>query len=324
MYVSPIVFILIAVAGALVFEAVRNLLRANFGSDQSRSARRLKTLASRIQNPNDVQDEQSLLRSEESGSSIDRLVEGLPGIQHVQLLIYRAGLTVPVKRFLFISLGLMLAGFFCVGAFLPGSLFQLAGAGLGILPWLNARRLGAKRTEAFEQQFPDALDLLIRALRAGHSLSVGLQMVSDELPDPIGSEFGFVADEIKLGKPVPGALANLAHRIDSPDLPFFVVAVAIQQETGSNLAEVLQNLSHVIRERFKLYGKVRALTAMGRASANLLAGWPAVMVGSLYMVNPDYIRPLWETEQGHSMMLIAAVMIIFGYVVCRRMATIKV
>jgi tight adherence protein B len=203
-------------------------------------------------------------------------------------------------------------------------LLRLAGGGLGLLPWLNARRLGTKRTQAFEQQFPDALDLLIRALRAGHSLSVGLQMVSDELQDPVAGEFGLVADEIQLGKPVPQALANLAHRVNAPDLPFFVIAVAIQQETGSNLAEVLQNLSAVIRERFQLYGKVRALTAMGRASANLLACWPAVMVGALYVTNADYIRPLWETEQGHTMIMIATVMIIFGYVICRRMATIKV
>ncbi|MBW2500469.1 MAG: type II secretion system F family protein [Deltaproteobacteria bacterium] len=324
MYISPLIFILIAIAAALGFEAGRNLIRANFSSDQARTARRLKTLAARIQNPNETSDEESLLRAEADGSAIDRLVEKLPGAGRIQLDLYRAGLTVPLKRFLLLTVALMAVGFVALSVFSTNEVMRLAGAGLGLLPWINARRLAAKRTTAFEQQFPDALDLLIRALRAGHSLSVGLQMVADELPDPVGSEFGFVADEIQLGKPVPQALANLAHRVDAPDLPFFVVAVTIQQETGSNLAEVLQNLSEVVRERFKLYGKVRALTAMGRASANLLACWPAVMVGSLYVVNQDYIRPLWETEEGHTMMMIAAVMIVFGYVVCRRMATIKV
>jgi tight adherence protein B len=149
-------------------------------------------------------------------------------------------------------------------------------------------------------------------------------MVGEELPDPIGSEFAQVADEIQLGNDVQSALANLSFRIDSVDLPFFVVAVTIQQETGSNLAEVLGNLAHVIRERFKIHGKVRSLTAMGRGSANLLAVWPFVMVGSLYMVNRSYIAPLWETEGGHTMALVAAIMIAIGYYVCRKMATIRV
>jgi tight adherence protein B len=195
---------------------------------------------------------------------------------------------------------------------------------LGLVPWIQLARLKAKRRDRFEQQFPDALDLLIRALRAGHSLSTGLQMVGKELPDPIGTEFGQVAHEIQLGQQVRSALNNLTYRVDSQDLPFFVTAISIQQETGSNLAEVLENLSRVIRERFKLYGKVKALTAMGRASANLLAGWPLVMVGALYAVNPGYVAPLWEEESGQLLALISFVMVIVGYVICRRMATIKV
>jgi tight adherence protein B len=195
---------------------------------------------------------------------------------------------------------------------------------LGFAPWFNTGRLGHKRTLEFEKQFPNALELLIRALRAGHSLNLGLQMVGEELPDPIGSEFAQVAEEIHLGNDVQSALANLAFRVDSVDLPFFVVAVTIQQETGSNLAEVLENLAQVIRERFKIHGKVRSLTAMGRGSANLLAVWPLVMVGSLYTVNRSYIAPLWETEGGHTMALIAAIMIAVGYFLCRKMATIRV
>jgi tight adherence protein B len=149
-------------------------------------------------------------------------------------------------------------------------------------------------------------------------------MVGEELPDPIGAEFAQVAEEIQLGNDVQSALANLSFRIDSVDLPFFIVAVSIQQETGSNLAEVLHNLAQVIRERFKIHGKVRSLTAMGRGSANILALWPFVMVGALYMVNRSYISPLWETEGGHTMALIAAIMIAVGYFVCRKMATIRV
>ncbi len=323
MSISPIIFILSAVAAILAFEAVRNFIHTQFSSDQARAARRLKRLSERLQESGDGE-EHSLLRSEGPGTPLERWLESLPGARVIELQMYRAGLTMSLSRFLVLSLALMMLGHLGVAAFSTTPLFQIAGAGLGLMPWLNARRLAHKRTDAFEQQFPNALDLLIRSLRAGHSLSVGLQMVSEELPEPVSLEFGLVADEIRLGKTVPAALANLAHRVDAPDLPFFVVAVAIQQETGSNLAEVLQNLSSVIRERFKLYGKVRALTAMGRASANLLACWPAVMVGSLYSVNPDYIRPLWETEEGHTMMLVSAIMIVIGYVICRRMAVIRV
>jgi tight adherence protein B len=103
-----------------------------------------------------------------------------------------------------------------------------------------------------------------------------------------------------------------------------VTAISIQQETGSNLAEILENLSHVIRERFKVYGKVRALTSMGRASANILAIWPGVMIGAIYLANPDYIAPLWESDAGGTIVLISIAMIVVGYVICRRMATIRV
>jgi tight adherence protein B len=195
---------------------------------------------------------------------------------------------------------------------------------LGLAPVVNVGRLKNKRRNAFEKQFPDALDLLIRALRAGHSLSSGLSMVGEELPDPIGTEFGHTADQIRLGKTMQSALSDLAYRVESIDLPFFVTAVAIQQETGSNLAEVLENLASVMRERFKIFGKVRALTAMGRGSANLLAAWPVIAVTSLYLVNPDYVAPLWEEPAGNTLAMISVAMVAVGYVLCRKFATIRV
>jgi tight adherence protein B len=228
------------------------------------------------------------------------------------------------RRFVMTSIALALGGW-AVGSLLSADpLISRLPILLGFAPWVHVSRLGQRRTLAFEKQFPDALELLIRALRAGHSLNLGLQMVGEELPDPIGTEFAQVAEEINLGNDVQSALANLSFRLDSVDLPFFIVAVTIQQETGSNLAEVLGNLSQVIRERFKIHGKVRSLTAMGRGSANLLAVWPLVMVGSLYMVNRSYIAPLWETEGGHTLALVASIMVVIGYFMCRKMATIRV
>lgn len=324
MNIPPLLFVLIVLSVVLGFEAFASLFRGNRGQDRDRARRRLRALASTLQADHD-RDESTILRVDRHGGSrLEYWLAQLPLARAVALRLYRAGVTLSLRRLAVISLGLALLGALTSAAFVPVPGAPLFGLVAGVLPYLQISRLARKRTQAFEQQFPDALDLLIRALRAGHSFSVGLQMVGDELPDPIGREFALIADEIQLGKDARGALANLVYRVDAPDLPFFIVAVTMQQETGSNLAEVLENLSEVIRERFKLYGKVRSLTAMGRASANLLAAWPPIMVGALYGVNPDYIRPLWETPEGHLMMLVAGFLILVGYIVCRRMATIEV
>lgn len=324
MQMSPLSFVLVAVAAMLLFEAIKSFIEGRRrGPDPVKTKKRLQSLAARVQMP-DAGQEQSLLRAERRSTGIDGLIYGLPFANALELQLYRAGMALSLKRFLGISLAIGAASAFALSAFFPAPQSPLIGACAAILPWLQARRLGQKRTAAFEAQFPDALELLIRALRAGHALPAGLQMVGEELQDPVSQEFMLAADEIKLGKEVTAALANMAYRVDTPDLPFFVVAVSIQQETGSNLTEVLENLSLVIRERFKIYGKVRALTALGRASANLLAVWPAVMLGAISAVNPDYVAPLWNTDTGHTMCIIAVVMIVVGYVVCRRMATIEV
>jgi len=314
---------LIFLTAMLAFEGVYFLIQGRRLENQATMRSRLRKLAAKLKK-SDGKEESILLSKGSSRFGIDRALETSGLGLFLQRRLYRAGLTMTPLRFIAISIALALGGW-AVGALLSADpLLSRVPILLGLAPWLNTGRLENRRTLEFEKQFPDALELLIRALRAGHSLNLGLQMVGEELPDPIGSEFSQVAEEINLGNDVQSALANLSFRIDSVDLPFFVVAVTIQQETGSNLAEVLANLAHVIRERFKIHGKVRSLTAMGRGSANLLAVWPLVMVGSLYMVNRSYIAPLWETEAGHTMALVAAIMIAVGYYVCRKMATIRV
>ena len=321
---SPILYVLIFLSVLLLVEGMVELASDRRGRQANAARKRLRQMAVLLQAP-ETRDEESLLRARgESASLVDRLVQSLPFGESLELSLYRAGISVRPERFLLLSAGLAVGGWF-VGIVLFETLAAAVVCSLaGLVPWIQLSRLKGKRRDRFEQQFPDALDLLIRALRAGHSLSTGLQMVGKELPDPVGTEFGQVAHEIQLGQQVRHALANLTYRVESQDLPFFVTAISIQQETGSNLAEVLENLSRVIRERFKLYGKVKALTAMGRASANLLACWPLVMVGALYGVNPGYVAPLWEEDSGQFLALISFVMVVVGYVICRRMATIKV
>jgi tight adherence protein B len=176
----------------------------------------------------------------------------------------------------------------------------------------------------FESQFPDALELLTRAMRAGHSLGIGFQLVGEELADPVGSEFAQVAEEIKFGLDVRQALANLAHRMDIPDLPYFVAAILIQRETGGNLAELLERLGTLVRDRAKFHGKLRALTSQGRMSATVLALWPAVTVALLIVVHPTYIQPMLETTSGHIAMLASAVLVTAGYLLARKLATVEV
>jgi tight adherence protein B len=321
---NPMFYVLAFVAAVLTFEGLHEVLSERRTRGRASARKRLRQMTKRLQAPTQIH-EDTLLRVKATGTNLlERLLASIPGRHELELRIYRAGLSTRPERFLALSGGLAAAGALFGLAFFydPGMALLLTSAGL--LPWFQLSRLQARRLAKFEQQFPDALDLLIRALRAGHSLTSGFVMVGQELPDPVGSEFGQVADEVQLGQTLRNALANLSYRVNSPDLPFFVTAVSIQQETGSNLAEVLENLASVMRERFKLFGKVRALTAMGRASSNLLAAWPVVVVVALYVVNRDYIAPLWEEPLGHTLVMISVAMVAVGYVLCRKMATIRV
>jgi tight adherence protein B len=319
---SPLLFVLAAVAGFFALEAGAASWRT-LSAIQRRRAR-LELYGAATPGAIDAEARDSLLRGAPGGSHLERLLGRLVLRDALALELRRAAMTITPTRFALLSLALAWIGFQLLLWWAAHAVWALPGLALGLVPWALARQRSAARTRRFEAQFPEALDLLIRALRAGHSLSAGLQLVGEELPDPIGGEFAQVSHEIRLGQPTKRALDNLVLRVANPDVAFFATAVAVQQETGSNLVEVLHNLAGVIRDRFQLFGKVRALTSLGRASANLLVVWPAVMVFVLWTVNADYVAPLWETQAGHSMVLVAGVLVVVGFLLCRRMATIRV
>jgi tight adherence protein B len=239
----------------------------------------------------------------------------------VELLLYRAGLKWSVSRFLGVSVVLGGVGLAASYAGAESALVAPAGAAAGLLPTVYALALKRGRMKQFETQLPEALDLICRALRAGISLEFGLRSVGDELPDPIGTEFGLVADEVSLGLDIRTALANLATRMNTSDMPFFVNAVTIQRETGGNLAEILDNLSKIIRDRIKFYGKVRALVAQANLTANLLACMPVAFAGAMLVVSPGYLDPLFAPE-GRLYLYGSAVMVPIGWFACRRIASI--
>jgi tight adherence protein B len=200
--------------------------------------------------------------------------------------------------------------------------------GLGLLglslPWLYIKRKRKRRFKEFERQLPEALDLMARALRAGHAFSVGMKMIGDEFPDPIGPEFNRTVEEISFGIDVPQAMDNLNGRVISTDLKFFVTALVVQRETGGNLAEIIEAISRLIRQRFELLGRVKALSAEGRMSGIILFAMPIVMAGVLWVLNEPYVRILIEDEIGRIMALGAGLLMIVGAYVMKNMCDIKV
>ena len=213
-------------------------------------------------------------------------------------LVLQSGLTIGFSKLaIFVFVGASFSFAIVVllhGDFLYASLAALFAATL--LPILVLKYLRARRQKAFGAQFPDALDIIVRSLRAGHPVPIAITMVGRELPDPVGSEFGVVADEITYGADLETAMRNLYFRVGQDDLPLFVTAVAIQGSTGGNLSEILENLSAVIRMRFKMRRKIRALASEGRASAMILSSLPIGMFGIIQIVAPDFYASVWHEE----------------------------
>ena len=206
----------------------------------------------------------------------------------------------------------------------PTALVPVAG-GLGLaLPWgwLWWRR--RCRFKKFEGQLSDALELMSRALRSGHSLGSGLQVVANEMPAPIATEFLKVHEEQNLGISIDQALRNLLRRVPNMDLQFFVTAVAIQRQCGGDLAEILNKISGLVRERFKILGQVKALTGEGRISGVVLLGLPPVLFAAVYYLNPDYVMVLFDTEMGRKMLFATGFLQILGAIAIKKIIDIKV
>jgi tight adherence protein B len=188
--------------------------------------------------------------------------------------------------------------------------------------WLLHKR--SSRLKKFAAQLPDALELVARALRAGHALSAGMHVVAEEMPAPIADEFNRVYEEQNLGISIEEALKNMSERVPNLDLRFFVTSVAIQRQTGGDLAEILDKIGYVIRERFRILGQVKALTAEGRLSGVVLIGLPFALFAFMLNAKPDYVELLWTTELGRKMSTFAIIAQIVGALVIRKIVNIKV
>ncbi|MDY3554968.1 type II secretion system F family protein [Gemmata sp. JC717] len=192
------------------------------------------------------------------------------------------------------------------------------------LPWLWLHMKRSSRLKAFAAQLPDAMELVARALRAGHSLAAGMHVVAEEMPAPICKEFGRVYEEQNLGIPLEEALKGMCDRVPNLDLKFFVTSVAIQRQTGGDLAEILDRIGHIIRERFKILGQVKALTAEGRLSGVVLIALPIGLFVMMLWTKPDYVEMLWKDDLGIKMSIGAVVLMLIGSYAIKKIVDIKV
>jgi tight adherence protein B len=227
----------------------------------------------------------------------------------------------------FILLSIVLAsGGFVIGLWVASNviLSLIIALFLGVFPFVYVYLKKKRRMEKFQRQLPDALDLIARALKAGHAFTGGLKMVGDELEEPIGTEFDKTLNEINFGSGIPEALKNLTQRVDCPDLRFFIISVIIQRETGGNLAEILAKIAYLIRERFKLQNRVQVLSAEGKLSAIILIAIPFVIALALSVLNPAYIKTLFIDPVGKALVAFALLMMVIGIFVMKRMIEIRV
>jgi tight adherence protein B len=248
-----------------------------------------------------------------------------PGVRSLERLLQQANVQSPLGVFILLAAVLALIGY------LAGSLLTInrvipliIAASLVGIPFLYVIRKKKKRMDKFQKQLPEGLELIARSLRAGHAFTSGMKLAADEFDDPLGPEFTETLDQINFGVSVSDALKNLAHRVDCPDLRYFVVAVILQRETGGNLAEIIESIGYIIRERFKLRGKIRILAAEGKLSAIILVAIPFFVIIALRFTSPEYINALFFEPAGRIMGAVALVMMVMGIFVMKKMINIKV
>ncbi len=320
--------VLLAVLAFLVVVAAVFAL-GSLVSQRSAQARLLKErLASEQKTPErPAEEELALLRDEQLSDipALDNLLRRSARVSAIQKTLSQAGMSMRAGNLLGLSVAAAIATAL-VGYTLtrrPESIWLGMLLGFSI-PYLYASVKRTKRFEKFEELFPEAIDTLARAVRAGHAFTTALEMITNEVTEPVAGEFRQLYEEQKFGMPVRDALMNLTERVPLVDVKFFVTAVMLQRETGGNLAEILDNLSYVIRERFKIQRQVRVYTAQGRLTMAFLMGMPPVVVGLLSLMSPEFVKPLFNDPIGHILLVMGITLQTIGYFVIKKIIKIQV
>ncbi len=318
-----VILALVFVAVLLLLEALRMLWKQYKGPEAKRLERRLRALSA----AHDRSTPTKLVKQRALSDipRLQRVLQRMPRAYHFDRMIVQSGLDWTVSGLLLSCAVLFVLGVLTAIALRQSmELALLVGAALCALPWLYLQRKRHLRLALMERQLPEALDLITRALRAGHAFSSGLQMAGEELAEPIAGELRLVHDEINYGTSLAQALTNLSERVPITDLRYFVVAVLIQRESGGNLTEMLINLSRLIRERLKLHDRVRVLSADGRMSAWILGLMPFGLVALLQLLNPKFMSALWTDPIGITILQWLAALMVIGMLMLHRIVRIRV
>ncbi|WP_176046434.1 type II secretion system F family protein [Burkholderia sp. BCC1644] len=316
--------ILTFVAVVLTIEGGYQWWNARHGSAARRIESRIRSMSA---GGNVQQERLSILKKRmlDESKPFDRLLLRVPRVHRLDLVIQQSGLDWTLPKLIVLSAVFAAFAWLAMSfatrmplAALPVALFA------GFLPLMYVMRCRGRRMRKLERQLPDICDMIARALRSGHSFTSTLGMVGDEFPDPMGGEFRVTFDEVNYGVSLHDALMNLATRVPVQDLRYFVIAVLIQRETGGNLAELLDSIAALIRERFKLFDKVRVLSAEGRLSAWILGLLPFGTAAVMAVLNREFLSVLWEDPAGIRMVGTMLVSMAFGLFWIRRIVRIRV
>jgi tight adherence protein B len=288
---------------------------------------RLQSLSAPPDEPDAAVKAAALVKVSNNGlvPGLDRMMAATTRGSAISRWIEQSGMKASLSGVLVVSL-LLAALMALVAAMVTHTRLSMPiGAAVGFsVPFLVLRSKRTRRLRTFEEAFPEALDLISRALKAGHAFATGLKMVADEMAEPIGPEFRKTFDEQNFGLPLKDSLENLTLRVPLLDMKFFATAVLIQRETGGNLSEILENLAHVVRERFKILRQVRVYTAHGRLTGYVLLALPAVLAIALSFINPEHMNMLFRERLGQMMLMAAIVMQFFGFMWIRQVVKIEV
>jgi len=323
MDLSFVLFAVVAfLAVVLSLEGIYNIWASGNSPEAKRIAARLEALSG------DAPMTTASIERIQEQSRMPRLNAWLARLgvgKRMKRFVGASAMAVSPAELIVMSLALGAFGLFLPGLFGKPPIFGAAlGLGLAVLPWWRVASRRSERIAKIERQFPEALDLMGRSMRAGHAFPSAVKMVADEMPDPLGRDFRILFDEMNYGVPTNEALTRLAERVPVPDVSYFVVAVMIQRESGGNLAELLDSIAKIVRDRLRLLGEVRTLSAEGKLSAYILTALPFAVALLVNLVNPEFMSVLFTDPMGHKMVGVALFMMLSGILWMRNIIRIRV
>lgn len=320
MFVSIVISVAVILIIGVIFLTIIKIKKSQLGIIRNR----IKTFST-YADKNETIDITRKSRALSSIPWLNRILCSIPLLQKIDRLLEQSNSRYPLGIFILISFIMVFTGFIVISNVINNYMLALIAAGVfGMMPYYYISMKKNRNMQRFQEQLPEALDMMARSVRAGHGFSSALRIVAQEFDNPMGGEFNKVIDEINFGVSVKDALIRLTERVDCDDLKFFAVTVSIQTETGGNLAEVLESISRIIRDRFKLKRHIRTLSAEGKLSAAILIAIPLLVAVTLFFINPDYINTLITDSLGKKAIALSLIMMIVGIAVMKKIVTIKV